>query len=65
MLMLDAQWQRAPRRRRAVGADKAYDVHEFMGLTRELGTTPYVAQNPWRRGASAIDARTTRHPAMR
>lgn len=61
LLMLHAQWQRAPGRRRTVGADKAYDVREFIDLTRELGTTPHVTQNLARPGGSAIDSRTTRH----
>ena len=61
LLMLHAQWQRAPGRRRTVGADKAYDVREFIDLSRELGTTPHVAQNLARPGGSAIDGRTTRH----
>ena len=61
-LMLRARWKRAPGRRRTVGADKAYDVREFVDLVRELGTTPHIAQNLKRRGGSAIDGRTTRHP---
>jgi transposase len=61
LLMLHAQWQQAPGRRRTVGADKGYDVREFVDLTRELGTTPHVAQTLARRGGSAIDGRTTRH----
>jgi transposase len=60
-LMIATQWERAPGRRRTVGADKAYDVADFVGLTRELHTTPHVAQNLERRGGSAIDARTTHH----
>jgi transposase len=60
-LMVCAQWQRAPGRRRTVGADKGYDVADFVGLKRELGTTPHVTQNLTRRGGSAIDRRTTRH----
>jgi transposase len=59
--MLCAQWERAPGRRRTVGADKAYDVADFVGLMRDLHTTPHVTQNLERRGGSAIDARTTRH----
>src|SRR6187455_2660418 len=31
-LMVCTQWQRAPGRRRTVGADKAYDVGDFVGL---------------------------------
>jgi transposase len=62
LLMLHAQWKRAPWRRRTVGADKLYDVREFVDVTRELGTTPHIAQNLARSGGSAVDARTTRHP---
>src|SRR5262245_64323552 len=61
LLMLEAQWNRAPGRRWTIGADKAYDVREFVDVTRELGCTPHVAQNLNRPGGSAIDARTTRH----
>jgi len=61
LLMLQAQWQRAPGRRRTVGADKGYDVREFVDLARELGATPHVTQNLARPGGSAIDGRTTRH----
>ena len=60
-LMVCAQWERAPGRRRTVGADKAYDVGDFVDLVRELNTTPHVSQNLARRGGSAIDGRTTRH----
>jgi transposase len=63
LLMLHAQWKRAPGRRRTVGADKGYDVREFVDLARELGATPHIAQNLARRGGSAIDGRTTRHAA--
>ena len=61
VLMLHAQWTRATWRRRTVGADKAYDVRAFVGLSRELGATPHVTQNLTRRGGSALDGRTTRH----
>ena len=61
LLMLHAQWQRASGRRRTVGADKGYDVREFVDLARELGTTPHVTQNLTRPGGSAIDGRTVRH----
>jgi transposase len=60
-LMVAAQCERAPGRRRTVGADKAYDAGDFVGLMRELHTTPHVTQNTARPGGSAIDARTTRH----
>jgi transposase len=61
LLMLDAQSHRAPGRQRTIGADKAYDVQDFVTVTRELGCTPHVTQNLKRRGGSAIDGRTTRH----
>jgi transposase len=61
LLMLHAQWKQAPGRQRTVGADKAYDVREFVDLARELGATPHVTQNLARSGGSAIDHRTTRH----
>lgn len=43
-----------------VGADKAYDTHDFVEDLRELNVTPHVAQNT-RNRSSAIDGRTTRH----
>jgi transposase len=61
MLMLHAQGQATPWRRRTIGADKNYDTHAFVHVSRELGVTPHVTQNVKRRGGSAIDARTTRH----
>lgn len=60
--MLRAQRRRAPWRRRTLGADKGYDTIGFVEDVRALGTTPHVTQNVTRRGGSAIDARTTRHP---
>ena len=44
------------------GADKGYDTAEFVAECRHLGVTPHVAQNTGRRGGSAIDGRTVRHP---
>ena len=43
-----------------LGADKAYDVTDFIESLRDLDVTPHVAQNDTNR-SSAIDARTTRH----
>lgn len=58
LVMLD----RLPRRGRVtLGADKGYDVREFVKDLREREVTPHVAQNTARR-RSAIDGRTTRHP---
>jgi transposase len=50
-----------PQRRGTVGADKAYDTHDFVAQCRQRGMTPHVAQNTNGR-RSAIDGRTTRHP---
>ena len=47
--------------RLTLGADKAYDVHEFVDDLRDLNITPHIAQNTTNR-TSAIDTRTTRHP---
>lgn len=49
------------KRRRTIGADKAYDTKDFVADTRALGFTPHVAPNTTNR-RSAIDGRTTRHP---
>jgi transposase len=49
------------RHRATLGADKAYDAAGFVAAVRGLNITPHVAQNSSRR--SAIDGRTTRHPA--
>ena len=46
---------------KTVGADKAYDVRDFVAGCRERGVTPYVASNVTHQGGSAIDGRTTRH----
>jgi len=43
-----------------LGADKGYDVAEFVAELRARGVTPHVAQNTTNR-RSAIDDRTTRH----
>jgi len=45
-----------------LGADKNYDTQGCVAQMRDAGVTPHVAQNTGRRGGSAIDGRTTRHP---
>ena len=45
-----------------VGGDKGFDTAGFVAECRNLNVTPHVAQNDKRRGGSAIDGRTTRHP---
>jgi transposase len=62
VLMVHEQWRRASGRRRTLGADKGYDTFDFVKLIRAMDTVPHVTQNLTRRGGSAIDARTTRHP---
>jgi transposase len=44
-----------------VGADKLYDIDEFVNGCRSRGITPHVAQNNKNR-ASRIDGRTTKQP---
>jgi transposase len=45
-----------------VGGDKGFDTFGFVEECRNLQVAPHVAQNLERRGGSAIDGRTTRHP---
>ena len=44
-----------------LGADKGYDVREFVKELRQMNVTPHIAQNGSRPGGSAIDRRTARH----
>jgi IS5 family transposase len=53
--------QVAGRGRITLGADKSDDAAAFVAALRQLEVTPHVAQQT-RGRASAIDARTTRHP---
>ena len=46
---------------KTVGADKAYDTHDFVNDCRARNVTPHVARNDARPGGSAIDDRTSRH----
>ena len=45
--------------RATLGADKAYDVHEFVETLRFLRVTPHIAAKA---KYGTIDGRTTRHP---
>ncbi len=45
-----------------LGADKGYDVAEFVAAMRAAKVTPHVAQKAQ---SSAIDGRTTRHAGYR
>jgi transposase len=49
-------------RRVTLGGDKGYDTRDFVAGCRALTATPHVARNQARRGGSALDARTVRHP---
>ncbi|WP_442865516.1 hypothetical protein [Acidocella sp. MX-AZ03] len=62
--MLD---RRKGNRRITPGADKAYDVGDFIGELRACRVIPHIAVNGtvYKTGTphkSAIDGRTTRHP---
>jgi transposase len=61
-LMVRDQVGRRPGRVITVGADKGYDTYGCIHHLRAFGATPHVSQNLARRGGSAIDGRTTRHP---
>ena len=55
------------RRRITLGADKAYDVRDFVGQLRARTVTPHIARDDHvtktgKRRRTSIDARTTRHP---
>jgi len=50
---------------RTIGADKAYDTHDFIETCRRRRVTPHVATNDSATRRSAIDARTTRHEGYR
>ena len=52
-------------KRRTLGADKAYDMRDFVAALRERGVAPHVASNTAHMGGSAIDGRTTRHEGYR
>jgi len=47
---------------KTLAGDKGYDTKDCVAALQSLNVTPHVAQNIKRRGGSAIDGRTTRHP---
>jgi hypothetical protein len=60
LLMLHQHW-RSRRQRQcgspmSVGADKAYDTHDFVRTVREMDFRPHVSQNVNRPGGSAIES---------
>lgn len=59
--MLHAVVRDAPSKRRTLGADKGYDMRDFVEVVRAMNIVPHITQHAQRRGGSAIDARTTRH----
>jgi hypothetical protein len=50
--------------RSTLAADKGYDTRQFVASCRALKITAHVAQNHARAGASALDARASRHPGL-
>src|SRR5216683_793681 len=62
--------RRPNRRRITLGADKAYDVRQFVTVLRQRAVTPHIAIDGHVRRmaetgkprATAVDRRTTRHP---
>jgi transposase len=50
---------------KTLGADKGYDMRDFIEGCRKRGVTPHVASNVTHQGGSAIDGRTTRHAGYR
>jgi hypothetical protein len=52
----------APAGDMTLGADKNYHTQGGVAQLRDAGVAPQVAQNTGRRGGSALDGRTTRHP---
>jgi transposase len=58
---------RVGRRRITLGADKAYDVAQFVRDLRDRSVTPHIAidghlSTTGKRRTTAVDGRTTRHP---
>jgi transposase len=64
--LLDSQGWR--RKRITLGADKAYDVEQFVHELRDRTVTPHIAIDGYlsktgKRRKTAVDGRTIRHPA--
>ena len=49
------------RHAKTLGADKGYDMRDFVRDCRARKVTPHVARNDAHQGGSAIDGRTSRH----
>jgi len=62
LAMLDTLPSKGPK---TLGADKGYDLRDFIAGCRKRGVTPHVARNVTHQGGSAIDGRTTRHAGYR
>lgn len=57
---LDMMIERRGTKRRTLGADKGYDVREFVEWLRAIKVTPHIAAK--KASYTMIDGRTTRHP---
>lgn len=53
------------RHAKTLGADKGYDMRNFVRDCRARKVTPHVARNDAHQGGSAIDGRTSRHAGYR
>jgi hypothetical protein len=62
LAMLDTLPGKGPK---TLGADKGYDMRDFIADCCKQGVTPHVARNVTHQGGSAIDGRTTRHAGYR
>jgi transposase len=62
LAMLDTLPGKGPK---TLGADKGYDMRDFVAGCRARNVTPHVASNMTHQGGSAIDARTTRQAGYR
>lgn len=60
---LEMLWLARRSKRITVGADKAYDVRDFVQQLRRMKVTPHIAGK--NASYSAIDSRTTRHTGYR
>jgi len=61
-LLMMYEKRKRSRKRFTLGADKGYDVADFVERLREMNVVPHIAA---KRSGSAMDERTTRHASYR